>query len=62
MCLTLIFTGEVQVDIRLLIPLKSKERFKRDIKTVLDQLFAAVRTDLIRHITSCLTGICLNLG
>ena len=45
MCLTLIFTGEVQVDIRLLISFKSKECFKRDIKTVLDQLFAAVRTN-----------------
>ena len=33
MCLTLIITGEIQVDIRLLISLKSKEGLKRDIIT-----------------------------
>lgn len=33
---TLVLTGEVQVDIRLLISLESKECLKRDIKSVLD--------------------------
>ena len=41
MRLTLIFAGKVQVDIRLLISLKSKERFKRNIETVLNQRLSA---------------------
>ena len=31
--LTLVITGEVQVDIRLFVSLESKERLKRDIKS-----------------------------
>ena len=34
-CLTLVLTGEIQVDIRLLVSLKSKERLKRNIKSPL---------------------------
>ena len=48
----LIFTGEVQVDIRLFISLKTKESLKRNIKTFFVHLCSAFRTDLIRHITS----------
>ena len=52
----LIITGEVQVDIRLLVSLKSKECLKRNVKPVFCQLLAAHRTDLIRHITSAPSG------
>ena len=60
MSLTLIFPGEIQVNIRLLISLKSKEGFKRDIKSILHQRLSAPRTDLIRKVTSGNTGIFLN--
>ena len=61
MRLTLIFAGKVQVDIRLLIPLKSKERFKRNIETVLNQRLSADRAHFIRHITAAPAGKCLDL-
>ena len=35
--LTLVFSGEVQVNIRLLVPFKSEEGFKRNVKSVLFQ-------------------------
>ncbi len=50
--LTLIFAGKVQVDIRLLIPLKTEEGLERDIKSFLVKRRAALRTILIRHIAS----------
>ena len=50
--LTLIFTGEVKVDIRLLIPLKSKEGLKGNIKPVLFKGCTAHGTGLIRHIAA----------
>ena len=56
MRLTLIFAGKVQVDIRLLIPLKSKERFKRNIETVLNQRLSADRAHFIRHIAAAVSG------
>ena len=56
MRLTLIFAGKVQVDIRLLIPLKSEERFKRNIETVLNQRFSADRAHFIRHIAAAVSG------
>ena len=56
MRLTLIFAGKVQVDIRLLIPLKSEERFKRDIETVLNQRLSADRAHFIRHIAAAVSG------
>ena len=49
---TLVLTGEVQVNIRLLISLKSQEGFKRNIKALLGQRMSAHRAVLIRHITS----------
>ena len=57
MCLTLIFSGEIQVDIRLFVAVKSKECFKWNIVTFLNQLFAAIRTLLRRHIASGTSGI-----
>ena len=50
MSLRLVISREVQVDIRLLISLKSEECLKWDIKTRLDQSLPAHRTLLIRHI------------
>ena len=61
MRLGLVLTGEIQVDIRLLVSLESQERLKRNIKSVLVKLFSAHRTYLVRHIDSRLTGIGLNL-
>ena len=58
---TLIFTGKVQVDIRLLVSLESQERLKRNVKPVFYQLLATDRTDLIRHITSASPGERLDL-
>ena len=57
MCLTLILSGEVKVDIRLLVSLKSEECLERNIKSFLRQWFAASRTDLIRHIAAASSGI-----
>ena len=52
MCFTLVFPGKIKVDIRFFIPLKSKERFKGNIKAILFQRSPANRAFLIRHITS----------
>ena len=57
----LIFTGKVQVDIRLLITFKTKECLKRNIKAFLVHPGTAFRTDLIRHITSCHTRVFFHL-
>ena len=46
MRLTLVITGEVQIDIRLFVSLKSKERLKWDIKSFLDQLLTTVRAGI----------------
>jgi hypothetical protein len=61
MRLTLIFTREVQVDIRLLITVETKECLEWNIVTILCQLFAADRTDLIGHITACASGKFLDI-
>ena len=52
MGLALVFTGEVKVDIRLLVSLKSQEGLKGDVKPVLFQRCAAHRAFLVRHIAS----------
>ena len=46
----LIFTGEVKVDIRLLVAVESEERLERNILTVRYQLFAAFGTVLRRQV------------
>ena len=61
MRLRLVLAGEVQVDIRLLVSLESKEGLKGDVKALLVQRFTADRTDLVRHIDSGSSGICLYL-
>ena len=52
MRLTLVITGEVQVDIRLFVSLESKERLERNVKSGFFQRLAAVRADGVRHIAS----------
>ena len=59
--LTLVFSGKVQVNIRLLVPLKSEESFKWNIKSVLFQERTADRAFLIRHIAARHAGKCLHL-
>ena len=60
-CFSLIVTGKVQVNIRLLISFKSKERLKGNIKPFFYKGFSAHRTVFIRHITSGSSGILPNL-
>ena len=55
--ITLIITGEIQVDIRFFIPLKSQERLERNVESVLLKRLAADRARLIRHIPSAASGI-----
>ena len=57
MRLTLVFSGEIQVNIRFLISLKAQEGFKGNVKPVLHKRLAAVRAKLIRHVTARITGI-----
>ena len=52
MCLTLILTGEVQVDIRFLVSLESKECLKWNIKAFFQHLCPTFRADFIWHVTS----------
>ena len=52
MSLRLIFTGEVQVDIRFLVTFKSKESFKRYIKTIFFEQCTTLRACLIRQVTA----------
>ena len=54
--LCLIVPGEVQVDIRLLVPLKPEECLKRDIKAGLHERFPAHRAVLSRHIKAAAPG------
>ncbi len=48
----LVFSGEIQVNIRLLVALKAQERLKRDIKSILFKRFAAHRAEPVRHIAA----------
>ena len=50
LCLTLIFSGKVKVNIRLLVCLESQEGFKWDGKALLVVRSAAYRTYLVRHV------------
>ena len=52
MRIRLIFTREVQVDIRLFVSLKSKERFKRNVESLFIHLCSTFRADAVRHIAS----------
>src|SRR5699024_8396788 len=55
-CLALIVSGEIEVNVRLLIPLESKESLKRNIKSIFDQRCTADRTFFIFHIPSASSG------
>ena len=57
MCVTLVISREVQVNIRLLIPFESQEGFERNVKSILRKRFAADRAFLIRHIPATAAGI-----
>ena len=46
----LIFTGEVQVNIRHLIAIEAQECLKRNGKSLLIERFSALRAGLVRHI------------
>ena len=59
--LGLILSGEVKVNIRLLVTLKSKEGLERNIKAVLVHLGSTLRAHLIRHITARVSAVSLNL-
>ena len=56
--ITLVVTGEIQVNIRLLISLKSEESLKRNVKSILYQLLATDRAKLIRHVPSAASREC----
>ena len=59
MRLTLVLTREVQIDIRLLVALESKEGLERNVKSRFRQLFSTDRTDAVGHITPRHTCILL---
>ena len=61
MGLTLVFTGEVQVDIRLLVALEAEEGFKGNVKAVLFQQFSADRAVFVRHVAARPARIGLHL-
>ena len=52
----LVFTGEVQVDIRHLAAAEAQEGLKGDIEAVFDVLGAADGTDLVRHVGAAAVG------
>ena len=53
---TLVFTGKVQINIRLFIPVKSKECFKRYVMSIAHKFCPTIRTFLRRHIKSGTAG------
>ena len=55
-CITLIISREVQVNIRGLVPIEAEECLKRDVKTVFCKLFSTHRTDPVWHIPSASSG------
>ena len=57
MSFTLVFTGEIQVDIRLLVSFKSQKGLKGNVKSLFFQLRPAFRAVFIRHIAACHSGI-----
>ena len=57
----LIFSGKVKVNIRFLISLESQECFERNIKSLFLHFGSTFRAYLIRHITTCHSGILSDL-
>ena len=54
----LIIAGKVQVDIRLLVSLESKESLKGNVKSGFYERLAAYGACLVRHVKSTAAGIC----
>ena len=55
----LVFPGEVQIDIGYLVPIETKEGFKRNILPIFAELVATVWTILVRHIkTRSIRTVC----
>ena len=54
--LTLIFSGKIQVNIRLLVPLKAQKGLKRNVKPCLHKRCIALRTFPVRHVAACHTA------
>ena len=52
MRLGLVLTREIKVDIRLLVPLKAKERLKGNVKAKLQKLRSALRALPVRHVAA----------
>ncbi len=59
--LRLVFAGEVQIDIRLLVAVEAQEGFKGNIKAPAVEFRAALRALLRRHVAARHTGILLHL-
>ena len=62
MSLGLIFSGKIQIDVRLLVALKSQKGLKGNVKAFLMQHFSALRALPVRHVDAGLTGVCLHFG
>ena len=60
MSLTLVFIGEVKINIRLFVSLETKESLERNIKSHLIKLRSAFWAYLIRHIAACASGKCFD--
>ena len=61
MGLGLVLPGEVQVDVRLLVPFKAQEGLERDVEAVLVQRLPADRAVFVRHVHSRLAAIGLHV-
>ena len=60
--LTLVFTGEVQVDIRLLVTLEAQEGLEGDVKAVLLEFSAASGAHFTGHVDAAFALIGKDLG
>ena len=56
----LVIPGEIQVDIRLLVPFKSQEGLEGNVKSVFCQHFPAHRALFVRHIPAAAAGVCFH--
>ena len=57
MSLALVLSGEIQVNIRFFISLKSQKCFKRNIEPFFHQRFIAYRAVFVRHVAAGPSGI-----
>ena len=61
MGLGLVLAGEVQVDVRLLVPFEAQEGLERDVEAVLVEHLPADRTLLVRHVHPRLARVGLHV-